>query len=176
MTDIAQRPIWARRTPLDLEDAKQRTTAYVYGNLLVLAAILSVTEGDVDSNRAFWIVLGTAISTFVAHVFAEAMGAQVRSTARPTLLESLALAKESLPVLTSGGFPAVILLLGYWDVLSNGVALAIAEALVLIRIAGTGVIVARLRNERSSLRLLLAGVAVAAVGLLISLLKVYLTH
>ena len=47
---------------------------------------------------------------------------------------------------------------------------------MLIRIAGTGVIVARLRNERSSLRLLLAGVAVAAVGLLISLLKVYLTH
>jgi hypothetical protein len=79
-------------------------------------------------------------------------------------------------VLTSGGFPAVILLLGYWDVLSNGVALAISEAVVLIRIAGTGVIVARLRNERSSLRLLLAGVAVAAVGLLISLLKVYLTH
>jgi len=74
MTDIAQRPIWARRTPLDVEDAKQRTTAYVYGNLLVLAAILSVTEEDVDSNRAFWIVLGTAISTFVAHVFAEAMG------------------------------------------------------------------------------------------------------
>ena len=79
-------------------------------------------------------------------------------------------------MLTSGGFPAIILLLGYWDVLSNGVALAIAEAVVLIRIAGTGVIVARLRNERSSLRLLLAGVAVAAVGLLISLLKVYLTH
>ena len=47
---------------------------------------------------------------------------------------------------------------------------------MLIRIAGTGVIVARLRNERSSLRLLLAGVAVAAVGLLIGLLKVYLTH
>ena len=82
MTDTAQRPIWARRTPLDLEDAKQRTTAYVYGNLLVLAAILSVTDEDVDSNRAFWIVLGTGVSTFVAHVFAEAMGAQVRPSGR----------------------------------------------------------------------------------------------
>lgn len=176
MTDAAQRPVWARREPLDVEDATQRTTAYVYGNLLVLAAILSVGEEDVTSSRAFWVVLGTAISTFVAHVFAEAMGAQVRATRRPTLLKSIALAKESLPVLTSGVIPAGILLLGYWEVLNTGPALVIAEAVVLIRIAGTGIIVARLRNERSSIRLLLGGVAVAVVGLSISLLKVYLTH
>ena len=47
---------------------------------------------------------------------------------------------------------------------------------MLIRIAGTGIIVARLRNEPSSLRIILLGVAVAVVAALISLLKVYLTH
>lgn len=176
MIDTEQRPLWARRTPLDIEDATQRTTAYVYGNLLVLAALVSVTDQDVGTARAFWIVLGTAISTFIAHVFAEAMGAQVRSTNRPTLVKSLALMRESLPVLTSGVLPAGILLLGYWEILDAGWALWIAEGIVLIRIAGTGVIVARLRDERSSFKLLLVGILVAVAGLLISLLKVYLTH
>jgi len=176
MTSTGERPLFPRRTPLDLEDATQRTTAYVYGNLLVLAAILAVTKEEVASGRAFWIVLGTAVSTFVAHVFAEVMGAQVRSTGPPTIRGLIKLARESLPVLTSGLLPAAILLLGYWEVLTTGPALTIAEAIVLIRIAGTGIIVARLRNERSSLRLLLVGVAVAGVGLSVSLLKVYLTH
>lgn len=138
--------------------------------------MLAVTTADVATSQAFWIVLGTAISTFVAHVFAEVMGSQVRSTGPPSWRELLKLARESLPVLTSGVIPAAVLLLGYLGVLSAGPALTIAEAVVLIRIAATGIIVARLRNERSSLRLLLIGVAVAGVGLAVSLLKVYLTH
>ena len=148
----------------------------MYGNLLVLAAVLSVSEQDVETSRAFWIVLGTAISTFVAHVFAEAMGAQVRSKGSLSVRKTVALMRESLPVLTSGVLPAGILVLGYWEILSADWALWIAEAIVLIRIAGTGIIVARLRNERSSFRLLLVGIVAAVVGLLISLLKVYLTH
>ena len=39
-------PLWARKVPLDLEDAATRTTAYVYGNILVLAALVTqVSDG-----------------------------------------------------------------------------------------------------------------------------------
>ena len=79
-------------------------------------------------------------------------------------------------MLTSGLLPAAVLVLGWTEIMTSGPSLALAEAVVLIRIAGTGIIVARLRNEPSSLRIILLGVAVAVVAALISLLKAYLTH
>ena len=176
-----RKPLWARRTPLELDDASQRTTAYVYGNLLVLAALVALSGDEVESGRAFWIVLGTAVSTFVAHVFAEAMGASVRNAAGPkpvdpTVRDAWLLARESYPILTSGFLPAAIIALGWLEILSADPALFIAEGVTLLRIASTGIIVARLRNEPSSLRIILIGIAVAVVGALISGLKVYLTH
>jgi hypothetical protein len=173
---LGKPPLWARRHPLDLEDAATRTTAYVYGNILVLAALVAQSTEDVTTGRALWVVLGTSVSTFVAHVFAEAMGDQVRSDDQPTLRKGLKLARESLPVLTSGYVPAVFLLAGWLTILPDEMSIWLAEAVVLLRIAGTGIIVARLRNERSSFRLICIGVAMAVVCTLISGLKVYLTH
>jgi hypothetical protein len=86
------------------------------------------------------------------------------------------LARESYPILTSGFLPAAIIALGWLEILSADPALFIAEGVTLLRIASTGIIVARLRNEPSSLRIILIGIAVAVVGALISGLKVYLTH
>lgn len=172
----ARRPLLARKHPLEREEAAGRTTAYVYGNILVLAAMVALVPADTETSRALLIVLGTSVSTFVAHVFAEAMGAQVRITQTPTLSSAWGLAKESFPILTSGVLPSIILLLGWLNVLTDGVALILAEIVVLLRIAGTGVVVARLQNERSSLKLILTGLVAAVVAGLISLLKVYLTH
>ena len=172
----ARKPLLARKHPLAIEVAADRTTAYVYGNILVLAAMVALVPADAASSHAVLIVMGTAISTFVAHVFAEAMGAQVRRTESPTAGSVLAGARESFPILTSGVLPSIILLFGLWDLLSTGLALTLAELVVLFRIAGTGVVVARLRNERSSLKIILIGIGAAVVGGLVSLLKVYLTH
>jgi len=171
-----RKPLLARKHPLATEEAAGRTTAYVYGNILVLAALVALHPDDATTSRALLIVLGTAVSTFLAHVFAEAMGSQVRSRESPTLSSVLGLAKESFPILTSGVLPSIILSLGWWEVLTAGWALNLAEAVVLLRIAGTGIVVARLRNERSSLKVVLIGVGAAVVGGLVSLLKVYLTH
>jgi len=173
-----RRPLWARKHPLDLEDAATRTTAYVYGNILVLAALVILTPADIESGRAFWIVIGTAVSTYLAHVFAETLGGLVRhpATSPVTLRSALLLARESWPVLTSGLLPAAILAVGWLEIIPAATSLLLAEAVVLLRIAGTGIVVARLRNEPSSVRIILVGVAVGVVGALISLLKVYLTH
>ncbi len=172
----AGKPLWSRRHPLEAADAARRTTAYVYGNVLVLAGLVVATSGDVTAGRAFWVVIGTAVSTFVAHVFAEIMGDQVRNPEQITARQVLTLARESWPVLTSGLIPAAILLVASFELLDPTVAVLIAEAVVLLRIAGTGVVVARLRDERSSVRLFAIGIGMAVVGAAVSLLKVYLTH
>jgi hypothetical protein len=172
----ARRPLLARKHPLATEVAADRTTAYVYGNVLVLAAMVALVPADAATSHAVLIVIGTAISTFVAHVFADAMGAQVRRTEAPTIGSALGSARESFPILTSGVLPSVILLLGLWDLLDTALALTLAELIVLFRIASTGVVVARLRNERSSLKIIGIGIGAAVVGGLVSLLKVYLTH
>ncbi|MGS0688796.1 hypothetical protein ACVBEQ_27220 [Nakamurella sp. GG22] len=175
-TSPAERPLWARRHPLDAADGARRTTAYVYGNVLVLAALAVVSTADVTDGHAFWLVLGTALSTFVAHVFAETMGDQVKHPEPVTARNVLRLARESLPILTSGLLPAVILLAGWWGWLAPDPAVLLADAVVLLRIAGTGIVVARLRNERSSVRIFAIGIGMAVVGAAISGLKVYLTH
>ena len=174
--DRAARPLWARRHPLEADDAARRTTAYVYGNVLVLAALVVATTAEVTAGRAFWVVLGTAASTFIAHVFAEIMGDQVKHPRQITVRQVLELARESWPVLTSGLIPAAILLVASLELIDPTVAILIAEGVVLVRIAATGIIVARLRDERSSVRLLGIGIAVALVGASISVMKVYLTH
>jgi hypothetical protein len=175
-TSPAERPLFARRHPLEAADAARRTTAYVYGNVLVLAALAVVSPDDVTTGRAFWVVLGTAVSTFVAHVFAETMGDQVKHPEPITARTVLRLARESFPVLTSGLVPAAILLLGWWGWLEPDPAVLLADVVVLLRIAGTGVVVARLRNERSSVRIFAIGIGMAVLGAAISGLKVYLTH
>lgn len=52
----------------------------------------------------------------------------------------------------------------------------LAELVIVVRIALTGAVAARLNAEKSPLRILLSGVIVAGVALLIVLLKVTLTH
>ena len=52
----------------------------------------------------------------------------------------------------------------------------VAELVIIGRIASTGMVAARLRDEKSRLRILLSGIIVGWIALLIVLLKVALTH
>lgn len=172
----AQAPLLARRNPLSTEQAALRTTAYVYGNILVLASLVALYPDDVETGRGLSIILGAALSTFIAHVFAEMLGHQVRAPEPLTWSSASGQARNSFPILSSGLVPTGIAVLGWLTAVSGDFALAVAEAVVLLRIAATGVVIARLRNERSSRRLLLIGVLAAVVGGLISFLKAVLTH
>lgn len=97
-------PWMTRRTPLPSETVRHRTTAYIYGNVLVLAAVMSLGLHEV-TGWSVVTVLGVAVSTFLAHLFAGA----VTSTdwSRQTLL---AQARDSAPILTSGLVPVLVLL------------------------------------------------------------------
>ncbi|CAN5313487.1 hypothetical protein BH09ACT10_BH09ACT10_27520 [soil metagenome] len=98
---LARRPLWRRSVPLSRESASDRISAYVYGNVLLLSALVLLTNSEVDSGRGFVLAAGTALSTFVAHVFSETLGAQAREVPH----SALTLLRDSVPVLTSATVP-----------------------------------------------------------------------
>lgn len=157
-------------------DAANRTEAYVYGNVLVLAALVPLSTVDLSSGAAVLIVLGTAISTFLAHLFASTVGASMRVGQRSGWAELRHHVRDAVPVLTSGFVPAALLVLVWLDAASQNVVLVIAELLLILRIGGTGIVAGRLRGERSSLRLLLTGIGLSVVGAVVVAIKVLLTH
>jgi hypothetical protein len=165
----------AART-LSREDASSRITAYVYGNIVALATIAPFTRADAESGMTFWYVLAASFSTFLAHAFAESIGRRARTDERLTPAIIRAEIRDSLPVLTSGVVPAVLLGLAWLTDIPGFAAQTAALVYLVIRLALIGPIVARTRGERASKRTLFAGVALAVVGVGVAVVKVLLGH
>ncbi len=165
-----------RGESLPAADAAGRTSAYVYGNILVLAALVPLSIADVRSGTAVLIVLGTAVSTFFAHLFAETVGGSMRVEQLSGWRAFRHHVRDAVPVLTSGLVPTVLLALAWLDVAPHTSMVVTAEVLLIVRIGWTGVVVGRLHGEPRSLRLLLTGVALSVLGAFVVGLKVLLTH
>jgi VIT1/CCC1 family predicted Fe2+/Mn2+ transporter len=84
--------------------------------------------------------------------------------------------RDALPIATAAGAPAALLLLAWTDLLDADVVLVLALALVDLRLALLGSVVAWVSGERSSTRVFLAGFVLAVVGAAVALLKWQLTH
>lgn len=64
----------AHRAGFDTARAESRVSAHVYGNVLVLAAVVGASPAAVVSGTAVVLVAGTVLSTYVAHVLAHSIG------------------------------------------------------------------------------------------------------
>jgi hypothetical protein len=166
---VPDRRWFDRRKPLPSEVAQHRTTAFIYGNILVLAAVVQVSLHEI-TGRSVVTVLATAVTTFLAHVFADVI------TSTWSWLTVLHAARDSAPILTSGIIPATLLLLAPMLGFPSSVAVLLAELLLVARIASVGIVVARLRTEPTSSNTVLGGIALALLGLIIVVTKVVLTH
>ncbi|MGO3886456.1 MAG: hypothetical protein ACTJHU_09170 [Mycetocola sp.] len=166
----------ARRRGLSTEDSASRITAYVYGNIVVLATLVPLGQAEAEQGRSFAIVLGVSFATFLAHVFAESAGRRARRDTRLSRSDFRSELRDSAPVLSSGLVPALVLAIAWLTGFPGLAAQLIAEAYVVLRLAFTGVIIQRIRGEASSIRTIIAGVVLALVGAGISLVKVMLGH
>jgi hypothetical protein len=167
-----------RRDPGELprENVASRVSAYVYGNVLVLAALIALQPEELRGSTGVLYVLGVGVSTYVAHTVGEAVGLRVREGRS---LDTTALrheVRDALPIVTAAGAPAALLVLAWADLLDASVALVLALALVDLRLALLGSVVAWVSGERSSTRVFLAGFALAIVGAVVAGLKWQLTH
>ncbi len=167
-------PLFSRRTPLNRDNAARRISAYVYGNILILAALIPVTT--TDEHVGIFVVVGTALSTFVAHVFAEGVGQAVRESKALNSGERWADLRDSVPILSSAVLPAVILATAALDWLEPRTAQIAAEVAMLVRIGGIVFVIERLKGSRPSRSTLLVALLLTAVATAIVVIKVVFTH
>ncbi|MHC3002866.1 hypothetical protein [Gordonia sp. GN26] len=168
-------PLFSRNNPLDREHAAPRISAYIYGNILILAALIPLHLND--DFVGILILLGTALSTFVAHVFAEAVGRRVHEGAiHPTMKTMLHHLRDSVPILSSASVPCIILAMAWIGWIDPRTAQLAAEIVILLRIGGTVFVIDRLNNERPGRATLIGAAAVTVVATVIVVIKVVLTH
>jgi hypothetical protein len=162
-----------RQHGLPVERVRSRVGAYIYGNILVLAAIFATSPQSIAHWSAVFIVVATSATTFFAHVFAHRIG---QAIGRPHDDEDLRLqlaqeARDAVPIMNSGAGPAVFLALGALGWLPSGFSQVLAEAYVVVRLAATGIIVRRISGDASSLGGPWSGLALAGIGAVIAALK-----
>lgn len=170
-----QRLSTRKEGPLTPERGARRMSAYVYGNVLVLAAVVGASTEALEDGTAVLLVLGTTVSTYLAHVYSEVVAHNLISpeTAPSEFRHEL---RDAVPIVSAGTVPIIALLLGYLGVLPTDWSWAIAGIVIVGRLASIGFWMQRLRGNRPSLRMLLTGVVTAGVCGVIVLLKVLLTH
>jgi hypothetical protein len=160
-----------------VERVRSRVSAYIYGNIFVLAALFATSPQSVAHWTAAVIVVAASATTFFAHVVAHNIGQAIGRPDDEDLRVQLARkARDAVPIMTSGTVPAVLLGLGAVGWLPPGLSQLLAEAYVVVRLAGTGIVVRRLSGEASPQGGFWSGLALAGIGVIIAALKQILTH
>jgi hypothetical protein len=156
------------------ERASELVSAASYGSVLVLAAIPLIHVVDVASGWGWELVTGVGVATWVAHLFAEVLGEQVRHGTSDLdagrIRQSMV---DGLPIPLAALFPAVVLGLGGLDVLDEEVALWLAFGVALVQLIGVGAFVGRSGSGR---RTAAFAVGTAIVGGVIGVVKLLLSH
>jgi hypothetical protein len=166
-----------RQHDLPIERARSRVGAYVYGNVLVLAAIFVTSPESIATWTGVVIVAATSATTFLAHVVAHRIGESIGRTDDEALSLHLAqVTRDAVPIMSSGTGPAVLLALGAVGWLPPEWSLLLAVGYVVLRLAVTGIAVRRISGQASPSGVLWSGFALAGIGVVIAVLEAVLTH
>ncbi|MFC0451821.1 hypothetical protein [Rhodococcus jostii] len=181
MTTMRRRVTERKHGPLPAARASARLSAYVYGNILVLTVVVAATPRTIENGAAVALVLGTTVTTFLAHVFADAVAhgsVPVDDDAEPAERSSNALdeLRDAVPIVSSGTGPAALLALGWLHVLPTAWAQLLAGGVIVFRISTIQIVTERVRGNRLTLRLLIVGLATAALAAAIVIAKVLVGH
>lgn len=157
------------------EIAASRISAYAYGNILMLAALIPITHNE-SWTRPIAILVGTAASTFAAHAFTDGVARAAQSGTPLTRQQRWRELRNSLPILSSAAVPILLMLtvpLGWFKPSS---ALLVAEIAILLRISSMAFVIGRLRAQRPSGSTLVAAVPIAVIAATIVIFKVVATQ
>ncbi|MFE7723606.1 hypothetical protein ACFU44_31795 [Nocardia rhizosphaerihabitans] len=171
--ELLHRPLFAR-APLDQGNATSRISAYIYGNVLILAALIPVAPSA--ENVGILVVLGTALSTFIAHSFAESVGRSVRDSPPRSTPQRWANLRDSLPILSSAVLPCAILAAAAFGWLEPRTAQVLAEVVMLVRIGGIAFVIHRLQGRGPDRSTLVGAVLLSCAATTVVAVKVILTH
>ncbi|MGI4894388.1 MAG: hypothetical protein ACRYF3_04660 [Janthinobacterium lividum] len=174
MPSLRQHPTGA----LDVIRARHRISAYVYGNITVLGAVIAATPHTVEDGHALIAVGATALATFVAHILADVVSERVRPdhVERKASSEVREELRDATPIASAAALPVLLMLLGTLDLVSAQVAEILATFAVVVRLAGVGLVTERLSGRPRSATAFWGGIVLAAVSTVIAVLKAVLTH
>ena len=153
------------------EDAANRISAYVYGNVLVTAALISLRPEDLRGPGGVLSVLGVGLSTVIAHLVGHGVGRRIRHGRSIRWAEVRREVRDTLPIGMAATVPAAVLLPAWAGGMDPRLSLVLALAVTGVRLALLGSAVEWFSGERSSARLFLAGAGLAAVSALAAALK-----
>jgi hypothetical protein len=125
-------------------------------------------------SRVAAYVYGNVLSTYVAHVLAHSVGSlRVGHDGRGAVLHQL---RDAVPVPSSGPTPAVLLTVTPLGRLPSLVSQALASAVLIGRIAATGLVCRSLREHVGLRKAWTVGAVAAGVAALAVVLTLTLTH
>jgi hypothetical protein len=157
---------------LSATEASGRITAFVYGHLVVLGAMLALLPTTAVSGQGALTILGAGLSTFIAHAFADMLGRRIGHGHRSVLGAINGAARHSLPILTAMIAPIGVLAVGGWLGGDETLVQLGAELLICVRIGMVGATAERFRGRPSSHRFVLVGVGIAVAAASVSIAKV----
>lgn len=156
---------------------ERRVSAFLYGNILVLSALLVLTPDSMQTPRDILYVLGVGLSTYVAHVVSDVFAHLLRHPDGKGLTTRLkGDLRDALPIASSALLPAAVLVAASLGWLEPSLAWTIAVGIMLVRLSLLGPIAAWMAREPISLWPFLAGILLALLIAVIAALKVVLTH
>jgi hypothetical protein len=157
------------------ERLAERLTAACYGTVLALAALAPIHPDDVSSGIGWELVTGIGVATWIAHLYAEIVGDHVRHGSQVERHEIGRAMVDGLPILLAAVPPAVMLLLGRLDVLSERFALWAAVAIAFVQLVGVGLFVGSTVKDRGGKAWKYAALTIA-IGVVIVSLKIAVGH
>ncbi|MCX5045418.1 hypothetical protein OG921_19810 [Aldersonia sp. NBC_00410] len=166
--------LFSRRSDLEPGPAASRISAYIYGNILMLTALVPLPVDRTELGIA--VLMGTALSTFIAHAFAETVGDSVREGTDITRQMRVSELRNSVPILTSAVLPSAVLVFGAFEVVDDETAQLIAEILVLLRIGGIAFVINRLRDRPVGFETVVASIVIGTVALAVVAVKIALAY
>jgi hypothetical protein len=160
---------------VDRERLAERARHAVYGSVIVLAVIVALDGTGVRAREVLASVLGAAIATVLAELYADHLAATIRRARQPSTSERVERVRDAGYGLLAAVLPGTFFLLAALDVLElsnaftaaiwTGVGVVGFYAFVANRIAGSGIV-----------RSLAVGVAFAALGTVLVLIKALASH
>jgi predicted membrane channel-forming protein YqfA (hemolysin III family) len=165
-----------RGETLSMHRLRQRLAAYIYGNILVLAAIGLATGASIASGTATLVVAVTTLTTYFAHVIAHDVSQHVGRKRGEHVSHTREELVDSLPIVFSGVIPVAILVAANWGLIGSELGQLAAGLWVIGRIALIGFLVERLSGRKPTFRTLSLGIWLALACMVIVVVKVLFAH
>lgn len=154
----------------------ERIAGIVYGTVVVMAVIAAASEGAESNTRKMaGLALTTSVVLWLAHVYAHALELSVESRGRLNWTGLRRVARHESSIIRAALLPTSALLLGAFNLISDGTAVWLALGIGVAVLGGQGWVYARV--EGLGVLGTAASVAVTLLlGFLVVALEVVISH